>query len=254
MTAIGEILENAFFEVGMTTELQHATPTQTQKAMGSLQRLINSMLGNDAGELPNDWPLGNYGRQSPEQICLTTQQLTNPPLNRRLIATNEAATTLYLSPGPQDGAVMQIVDPFGRLATVPVTLDGNGRTIEGASSLVLNSNGTNRTWFYRADLGDWKRIIPLVVTDDMPFPEDFDQYFTVLLGMRLNPSYGKALARENAIVIDQGRRDFIARYVLSLPLAIDDSISWPFLSRQGYDAQRAFSSPDNFSRGYPWGR
>lgn len=254
MTAIGEIIEDAFFQAGMVTETQHATPTQATKAMKSLQRLINAMTGTDAGEQQQDWPLGNYGRQSPEQICLTTEQLTNPPINRRLLATNEEATTLYLSAWPQDGARMTLADPFGRLATVPVTLDGNGRTIEGASSVVINTNGTYRTWFYRSDLGDWKRIAPLTITDDFPFPEQFDQMFIIYLGVQLNPSYGKSLDPANAAMLKQNRQEFISRYVLSLPLDIDDSISWPFLSRQGYDAQRAFSSPDNFNRGYPWGR
>jgi hypothetical protein len=50
-------------------------------------------------------------------------------------------------------------------------------------------------------------------------------------------------------MLKQNRREFVARYLQSQPLEIDDSISWPFMSRQGYDTQRAFSSQRGFNRG-----
>jgi hypothetical protein len=171
-----------------------------------------------------------------------------------LIAVNEEAKRVYLSLQPQDGARMGVADPFGRLATVPVTLDGNGRTIEGGSSLLLNVNGTYREWFYRADLGDWVRLTQLDLTDEMPFPADFDNFFITLLAMRLNPRNGRKMDEQSAFIYKSERKKFVARYLQSMPLEILDDISWPFMSAQSYDQQREFSSNRAFNRGsYFWG-
>jgi hypothetical protein len=114
---------------------------------------------------------------------------------------------------------------------------------------VLNVNGTNREWIYRADLGAWLKISSLIATDENPFPPAFDMMFSILLAMRLNPRYGRTLDDQSAAMLKENRREFIARYVQSQPLEIDDSISWPFMSRQGFDVQRAFSSREAFDRG-----
>ena len=199
--------------------------------------------------------MGNYGRETPGyDLQLTDDQIEHPSINRRLIATQEAARTVYLTLYPQDGARMGIADPFGRLAAFPITLNANGREIEGSATLTLNTNGTFREWFYRADLGDWVRITSLATSDQVPFPSMFDNMFVILLAMRLNPRYGREMDAQSAEILKMGRRQFIARYLQSQPLQIDDSISWPFMSTQGYNTQREFSSTSAFERGsYSWG-
>jgi hypothetical protein len=140
--------------------------------------------------------------------------------------------------------------PFGRLAAFPVTLDANGRTIEGNPTVLLNVNGTFQEWFYRADLGQWVKLTALLATDQNPFPDDFDAFFSIGLALRLNPRFGRKMDDQTALVFKTQRRQFIARYLQSQPLEIDDSISWPFMSRQGYDQQREFSSNSAFNRGW----
>lgn len=147
---------------------------------------------------------------------------------------------------------MGVADPYSRLATVPLTIDGNGRPIEGAASVLLNVNGTFREWFYRADLAAWVKLSSLDVDDDNPFPAAYDTMFIISLAMRLNPRYGRTLDEQSQLVFRQNRREFIARYLQSRPLEIDNSISWPFMSRQGWDTQRAFSSQRGFNRGNYW--
>ena len=63
-----------------------------------------------------------------------------------------------------------------------------------------------------------------------------------MLAMRLNPRYGRSMDEQSAAIFKQGRTSFVARYLQSMPLEIDDSISWPFASMQSYDQQRQFSS------------
>jgi hypothetical protein len=225
------------------------TPKQGREAIGALNRLITNLWGDDAGERLNDWPLGSYGRESGETVCWPLDHIRRPNINRRLLATNDAAITVYLTLGPQDGSRMGIVDPFSRLAAFPVTIDGNGRTIENAASVVLNTNGASREWFYRADLGGWKKLSDLTAADDMPFPSDFDELFSIALAVRLAPRYGKEIAASSISIMQKQRQAFVARYLQSQPLEVDDSISWPFMSRQGYDTQRAFSSRRAFNRG-----
>src|SRR5690606_33021371 len=113
--------------------------------------------------------------------------------NSQLVVTNENSITVYLPANPSDGARIGLMDPLGRLATVPVTLDANGRTIETAATLTLDTASTTRTWFYRGDLGDWQRISDLTTDGTFPFPREFDDYFVTMLAARINPAYEREL-------------------------------------------------------------
>jgi hypothetical protein len=232
-----------------------ATPNtlQTTEALRLLNALFSSVYGDEAGEALQDWPLGNFGRESPGyDIPATEYNLDRPTINQRMIAVNEEAKTVYFPLRPQDGSRMGLTDPFGRLATVPLTIDANGRTIEGAASIVVNIDGTYAEWFYRADLGDWVRLTSRILTDEMPFPADFDNFFITLLAMRINPRHGRSMDEQSAVIFRNEKRKFVARYLQSMPLEILDDISWPFLSLQSYDQQREFSSNRAFTRGSRW--
>lgn len=251
MTGILSIITDAYRE-GNILPLRKAPDTfQIAEALRLFNANIRSIYGDDAGEGLTDWPLGSFGVDEPGFVDpRTTDLIQRPTINSRLIATNAAAFTAYLTPYPQDGARMSIADPFSRLATYPVTLDANGRTIEGAATLLLDQDGTFTEWFYRADLGEWVKITSLAETDQCPFPDDFDNFFIIGLAMRLNPRYGREMDAQSALVFKSERRKFIARYLQSQPLEVDDSLSWPFMSTQSYDQQRAFSSTRAFNRGW----
>ncbi len=253
MTLISSIINDAFREGNIIPLGVAPNTNQAAEALRLYNALIGSIYGEDAGEPLQDWPLGNYGREHPN-TCITERQLKHPIINRRLLALNEVALTVYLTPRAQDGSRYAIVDPFGRLAAFPVTLDANGRTIEGAATVLLNTNGLNREWFYRADLGGWVKLTALMATDENPFPAEFDNFFITLLAMRINPRYGRTMDAQSAEILKTDRKRFVARYLQSLPLEILDDISWPFMSTQGYDQQRAFgNSTYGFDRGNPWG-
>lgn len=256
MSLVSTIITDAFREGNVLPLGKAPNANQETEALRLLNQLFSTIYGDEAGEALQDWPLGNFGRESPEyDLGWTDRQIDRPIINRRLIAVNEQAKTIYLALQPQDGSRMGIADPFGRLASVPVTLDANGRTIEGTATIVLNTNGLYREWFYRADLGNWMRLTGVTAADEMPFPADFDIFFTILLAMRINPRYGRQMDAQSQAMFQGERRKFVSRYLQSLPLEILDDISWPFMSTQSYDQQREFSATRAFNRGsYFWNR
>ena len=255
MTLISSIITDAYREGNILPLRKAPDVLQVAEALRLFQQNINSIYGGDAGEPLVDWPLGTFGVDEPGIVDPRTPDLIQrPSINSRLLATATAALTVYLTPYPQDGARMSIADTFGRLAAFPVTLDANGRTIEGNPTLVLNVDGAFQEWFYRADLGDWVKLDALLSTDQNPFPDAFDIFFICGLAMRLNPRYGREMDPQTAAAFKANRRQFIARYLQSQPLEVDDSISWPFMSAQSYDQQREFSSNRAFNRGWYGGR
>ncbi len=257
MTLISSIITDAFRESNMLP-LGAATPAnKLTEALRLYNALITSLYGGLAGEQLNDWPLGTFNRDpngNEGVLPYTPQQLANPMLNRRLIATNLVAMTVWLDPEPQDGARMGIADPFARLAAFPITINANGRTIEGNPTLVLNANSTLRSWIYRSDVAAWMKINDLVAADENPFPVRFDNMFVIMLAMRLNPRYGRQLDPQSIATLKQNKREFEAFYLQSARLDTDDSISWPFMTRQSYISGREFTSQRSFDRGTFFGR
>lgn len=251
MTLISSLITDAYREGNILPLRKVPDANQVAEALRLYNQNILSIYGGEAGESLSDWPLGSFNADEPGFTDpRAPYSIQRPSINQRLLATNTAALTVYLTPYPQDGARMGIVDPFSRLAAFPVTLDANGRTIEGGATKVLNVNATFQEWFYRADKGDWVKLTTLADTDQNPFPDEFDIFFYIGLAMRLNPRYGREMDPQTAAVFKSVRSQFIARYLQSLPLEMDDSLSWPFMSRQGYDQQRAFSSNSAFNRGW----
>lgn len=251
MTLISSLITDAFREGNIIPLGRAPSDNQVTEALRLFNQNILTIYGNDAGESLADWTLGAFGIDEPGYTePRTPYMIQRPDINRRLIATATAALTVYLTVWPQDGSRMGIIDPFGRLAAFPVTLDANGRTIEGNPTLVLNTNGQAQEWFYRADKGDWVKLTSLLATDQCPFPEEFDVFFYIGLALRLNPRYGREMDPQTATVFKQQRNSFMARYLQSRPLEVDDSLSWPFMSTQGYDVQRGFSSNSAFNRGW----
>jgi len=255
VTLISSIVQDAYRENNILPLAAAPNANQNIEALRLYNALLSSLYGTDVGETLSDWPLGDFGRDpAPGYVPIASlQYLHYPPINSRLIAVNEAAISIDLTLRPQDGARYAILDPFGRLAAFPVTLNGNGRTIAGSPTIILNTNGLAREWLYRADQSNWVQLTDLALTDQNPFPQEFDQMFTILLAVRLNPRYGRELSDLSTSILRTGRTTFIARYINSQPLWVDDSISWPFMSRQGYGQERSFTSNNGFNQGRPYG-
>jgi hypothetical protein len=134
------------------------------------------------------------------------------PADTRIICNLDAAVSLRLHPKPYNGQRISVVDAGSNFATYNLTLDGNGRNIEGAATLVLSTDDTSSQWMYRADTGNWVKIETLETTDEMPFPSEFDEYFSTMLAMRLVPSYGQTLSTESREMLKRYRGLLQSRY------------------------------------------
>jgi hypothetical protein len=198
-----ETIVSAYRESNLVGVGRSLTSGQEAEGLTLLNGLLPATIGSEAGEELADINIGG-----PTDLIA----LEYAPVNARLVLNLAAGRTINLHPKPHDGQRLAVVDAGGNLSTANLTLDGNGRLIEGASSLVLNTDGEAREWFYRADLGDWKRLSSLDLADDLPFPREFDDYFSILLAMRLNPRHGRELAASSMAWLQAQANRLEARY------------------------------------------
>lgn len=215
MSRVSQIIEASFRELRTVDWDRNMSRLQVSEALERLNSLVRSENGLDLGEQYIDWPLGNFNVSSRDQFNISMREVERPPENARLIHTAETAKTVYFPVHPEEGTRMAITDPFNRLSTVNITLDGNGRTIEGAATVVLNTDGIDREWIYRADLGEWLRVTDLQLADEFPFPVEMDDYFIIGLAMRLDPRYGQELHPTTMMRYNQVRKKFYGRYTKS---------------------------------------
>jgi len=222
-----------------------ASPNTSQQteSLRLLNNIVLSTVGNEVSDPLDDMNIGG----TYDETTWTSEFI---PDRVRLVLNLSDAKTLKLDPQPYDGQRLSFVDIAGNLATYPLTLDGNGRKIEGVTSLVLNTNSDAREWMYRADLASWVKITSLLYTDALPFPQDFDDYFITMLAMRINPRYGQSLTPETTMALKRSRSQLRARYHACKEVRPDLNTRGFMSDPYSYDGL----SPNNFSTGriYPW--
>lgn len=233
MTTVSTIITDAYRESNLVSQYSTPNATEVAEALRRLNSLVLSSIGNEVSDGLCDINIGGTYDQS--ELCDTVI-----PVNSRLVLNLSAATSLALSHSPQDGQRLAYVDAADTLGTHSLTLDGNGRTIDGSSSLVLNTNGASGQFMYRADLADWVEITNLVEADQMPFPADFDDYFVTMLAMRLNPRHSATIDAASMEALKRSRRQLIARYGITKQVYPDvirplDTDRWGY-----YTSQSAF--------------
>lgn len=193
MTPVSDIITQAFRESNIVPIGQApTTPAQTE-AFGRLQSLVAGVYGDDVGERLQDWLVGNAGVHWPYMRGWNELQWRYPIANSRIVLDHTTPQTLYWPLAPDNGARMQIIDLGDVLATYPITIDGNGRLVEGVRNLVLNTAGLNRTWMFNADTSNWVVQELIALDGEMPFPIEFDDYFIIKLAARINPRFGRSL-------------------------------------------------------------
>lgn len=201
MTTATEIIQQAHREGNLLPVGTVPTAAQYAEALGRLNNLITALFGNEVGEPLMEWPVlppqGNapvnarwpvYPGIAPQESRLGTAW-PYPPGNVRLMASNTTPQTVYLQHWPNDGARVSY-RAVG--ATDVLTIEGNGRRIEGATSIIVDPTDDNgeRLWFYRGDLGNWIRIQALGLSDEVPLPQEFDDFLITGLYMRLSSRFG----------------------------------------------------------------
>jgi len=207
MTTVSSIIQSAFRE-GNTIGLSETPETAEQtEALRHLQSLVDSVFGDVIGQKYMPWHIPDPFNTSPQRKrypnrgegnlnSRSKQDLEYPPIQSRVILRNTAPQTVYFQFAPQDGATMEIVDAG---FTADVTLDANGMffgvdsrdtTVTIAERVAQNDRNTVRHYMFREDTASWNQTNALVLTDQMPFPTLFDDYWITALALRLTPSFG----------------------------------------------------------------
>lgn len=219
MSTIDELIAAAFRTDNLIAVGTSPTTAQGVEALARLNALVTFQYDKLINGLVQDWPVPSPSRTAPVASNypfepgandLTTAQQPYPPVNARLVSKVAVATTIYLPYEPNDGAQMTYVD-LGNSAIV--TLSGNGRKIEAATSVALAVSGTSpKRWFYRADLGEWKLVATLAGSDASPFPASVDDFLILSLYKRLCAGFGKVPSDQANMNFNEAEEGFKRRY------------------------------------------
>lgn len=236
---VGSLLTEALRLAGLVPN--SGTPRQAQviEALRRLNEVLEILLGSDVGVELRDLNIGGEFDQS----SVASQWV---PANARLVLNLEAADTLDLHPLPHDGQRLAVTDAAGNLATYNLTLDGNGRAVESSATLVLSTNGLDRQWLYRADLGAWTRITDVTLDSTPPLPREFDDLLIAMTAMRLNPREAAGIRAATGPAVERSRSRLSARY--RKPRGQQDLGTYGLMGdRRGYSGTTA-----DFNAGRAW--
>lgn len=205
MSLASSIISDAYREANLVAIVDSPTAAEQAEALRRLNSIIFSLMGHEVGLELRDLIIGGTNDQS---SAVTTEI----PENARLVLNLGAAASYNLPSFPYNGQRVAVSDVAGNLATSSLILEGNGHTIEGAANVTLATNGLDRQWMFRSDTGNWVRIAELILTDEMPFPIDFDDYFITKLALRLAPRNSAPLPDETRIMLADMETKLRARY------------------------------------------
>lgn len=222
MTTLRQIIIDAMRESGTIAVGMTPDGEEHVEALRRLQTIISNLFGHELGE-----PLQSVNHED-------IRDYDEVPVNLRLVFNNEGGQTILLKKNPRDGARLGVIDNAGNFATYNTVVKGNGRKIELADLITLNTNLVNREWFYRADLGNWARVTDLTASSENPFPKEFDDFLVTLLALRLNPRYGIETKQETVDVVRRMRSQFRARYRQVREEPVDEALTRLTSNRRYY--------------------
>lgn len=240
MALLSDIINAAYRESGITAVGASPTAAEQAEALTILINLISSVYQEEVGEFLVSYNVGSNGvTYGPSDDYVVD---TIIPENARLKCNLSAPTTLYLPARPHDGSLLQIQDIAGNFATYNLTLNPNGRKINGGvASVVLNTNGYNTSWIFTENSG-WNSIGTLsAASDTFPFDALYTDLFSILLAMRLNPRYGADTPPTALDTVRRMKRRFSAQYKHTQEVASEDGLL--------YIPSRRFRRLANFAKG-----
>lgn len=226
-TPVLTIIIDAFRESGIVGVDEDPETSEITEGLRHLNRLVKTVFGNELGEPLRDINYGSAGLSNSFAIGQDRSSEINSayvPASSRIVFNVSSPNTIYLNPNPRDGSRFAVRDNLNNFLTYPLTINANGRKIENSTTLTVNTNGANSQWFYRADLGMWIKVEDLAGNDDMPFPEEFDDFFITLLAIRLNPRYGAETNSNTVEVFRDMRRRLRARYSQPTEISTEDAL------------------------------
>lgn len=247
MTTANDIIAQAFREANITPIGRDPTSAELNEALPRLNNFISWLFGSKLGEFAMDWPVPPSRTAPvaarfplrPQNTALPSDVWPYPPNNVRLLLSLDTDQTVYLPYRPNPGARLAIADVGG---TATLTIDANGRRIEGATTLPVRAADAPREWFYREDLGSWTRVSALALTDESPLPAEFDDLLITALAKRLAPRFGQEVLRSTQEIYIETLRKLDQRYAQYMP--IDGNFDPVLMSKQAHDGEW-WSGEDN---------
>jgi hypothetical protein len=259
MTLVSQIITDAYRQSNILAIGDLPTDDQNTEGLTYINRVVKSVFGNEVGDPLMAFPIGGAGISRPAGYPWYG---TVPdadwfvPKNTRLMFNLTQPVDIYLHPDPDAGTRFAVSDVTGNFSTYPVTVHGNGRLIEGAQSITLNTDDLKREWFYRDDTATWERYSPLEAADTFPFPEEFDDFFITMLAIRLNPSYGVQLDAQSEAIFKRSRSQLRTRYTQDVPMRSEIALirlSRMTAERDLYGTEDYFYDPTAmFDKGWPY--
>ncbi len=219
MTIATDLVTRAYREINLIPTGDSPTTAEATEGLTLLNNVIDILFGNIIGENLAEWPVPPPQRTDPTRaqyplfppesdVSLTVYQA--PPANVRLMCSISAATTLYMPHNPADGARVSFANVG--MSAVTLTLDGNGRKIEAATTLAVTNSATTKRWFYRGDTGNWVLLAALAGSDTPPLPSEYDDYLAIGTAIRLAPRHGKVVSSESLAMYKMQQAAIKARY------------------------------------------
>jgi hypothetical protein len=251
MTTIRQIITDAYREGGLIGSGETLNTDQLDEGLRKLQTLVRSFFGNEIGVKLASVSYGINGLSNTYakyQDVASSIDSSFVPMNVRLVCNLSANKEVFLHPNPVDGAMLAVVDNSSNFATNTLTLNGNGRKIEAAASVVLNANGVVKDWFYRADLGQWVEIEDFTVNSESPLPFKFDELLTTLLSLRLAPRFAASFAAETASTMQRMVKLFKAHYSQIVEMPVETAL-YRLTSDQYTNGRYYDTTTDGFNHG-----
>ncbi len=216
MATVRSIINRAWRMTHGHAENQALEGYQETDALEALNGMIDGLQSEGVG-----------GQQGSQQVTGTVD-VTSPV---RLLIASTGAFTINLPKNAQeglyDGFRVTFVDISGNFATNNITIDPKGMRIAGSSAnLVLNTNNANDTYFFRADLGDWVKESTLIITDNSPYPNAFDEALSAMLAIRVSAENSDDIPPLTMTLAQNGLRRLQERY-LNTNLVFDGSLTRP---------------------------
>lgn len=213
MATARTIIRRTLRKLGVLGLNQQADAGHEAEALEELQSTVADLLGFGAME-----------ELLPRRIDASYEIDPRLP-GLRLLCVN-GGVTVTLPKTPADGARVAIVDVNGQAATSPITLARNGFLIEGAAAdLSLNTASVNRTYVFRADLGDWRRATDIAIDSALPFPDDLDDSLVLIFARQTQGLFNGRLTPPDAERARAARQKIRGRYVKPGFAQFDSAIS-----------------------------
>lgn len=259
MTTVSQIITDAYRISNLLAIGTQPTADQQEESLRYLNRIVLSVFGNEAGDPLEAFPIGRKGITRPSGYPWWNDVPDNDwfvPKNYRLMCNLDNPVTVALHPDPDDGSRFAVIDVQNNFSTNPLTVLGNGRLIESQFELELNTDGFDKQWFYRADLGNWQVYSPLALEDEFPFGIEFDVFFIVLLAIHINPAYGQTIDGQTDLAYKRAGKQFRARYRQTIQMRSENGLtrmSKMARDRDLWGNSDWFYNPNSmFNKGWPF--